>query len=56
MSPNNYDIEKRIWDAADELRANSKLKSIEYFRACPGPHLSALGGPQVHLGREGVGG
>src|SRR5712664_947487 len=23
-------IEKRLWDAADELRANSKLKSSEY--------------------------
>lgn len=27
---NNSDIEKRLWDAADELRANSKLKSAEY--------------------------
>jgi type I restriction enzyme M protein len=24
------DVEKRLWDAADELRANSKLKSSEY--------------------------
>jgi type I restriction-modification system DNA methylase subunit len=24
------DLEKRLWDAADELRANSKLKSHEY--------------------------
>jgi len=24
------DIEKRLWDAADQLRANSKLKSSEY--------------------------
>ena len=23
-------LEKRLWDAADELRANSKLKSSEY--------------------------
>jgi type I restriction enzyme M protein len=29
--PNNHNqIEKRLWDAADELRANSKLKSWEY--------------------------
>ncbi len=29
--PANYtDVEKRLWDAADELRANSKLKSSEY--------------------------
>jgi len=27
---NNSDIEKRLWAAADELRANSKLKSSEY--------------------------
>ena len=29
--PNNHnEIEKRLWDSADELRANSKLKSSEY--------------------------
>jgi type I restriction enzyme M protein len=27
---NNTEIEKRLWEAADELRANSKLKSSEY--------------------------
>jgi type I restriction enzyme M protein len=27
---NHTDLEKRLWDAADELRANSKLKSSEY--------------------------
>jgi type I restriction enzyme M protein len=27
---NNTDIEKRLWDAADQLRANSRLKSSEY--------------------------
>jgi len=27
---NNNEIEKRLWDAADEMRANSKLKSSEY--------------------------
>ncbi len=27
---NNTEIEKRLWDAADDLRANSKLKSSEY--------------------------
>jgi type I restriction-modification system DNA methylase subunit len=27
---NNNQIEKRLWDAADELRANSKLKSSAY--------------------------
>ena len=30
MPGNNNEIEKRLWDAADELRANSKLKSSEY--------------------------
>lgn len=30
MPANTTDIEKRLWDAADELRANSKLKSSEY--------------------------
>ena len=30
MTANITEIEKRLWDAADELRANSKLKSSEY--------------------------
>ena len=30
MIANNTEIEKRLWDAADRLRANSKLKSSEY--------------------------
>lgn len=30
MPSNNTEIEKRLWDAADDLRANSKLKSSEY--------------------------
>ncbi len=30
MPANTTDIERRLWDAADELRANSKLKSSEY--------------------------
>ena len=30
MPANTTDIEKRLWAAADELRANSKLKSSEY--------------------------
>ncbi len=30
MSSNNSEIEKRLWEAADELRANSKLRSSEY--------------------------
>ena len=31
MPANNTEIEKRLWDAADELRANSRLRSSEYF-------------------------
>jgi type I restriction enzyme M protein len=30
MPSNNTDLEKRLWKAADELRANSKLRSAEY--------------------------
>jgi len=30
MPANNTEIERRLWDAADELRANSKLRSQEY--------------------------
>lgn len=30
MAAFNNEIEKRLWDAADELRANSKLKASEY--------------------------
>ncbi|BAZ44506.1 N-6 DNA methylase [Chondrocystis sp. NIES-4102] len=30
MPANTTDLERRLWDAADELRANSKLKSSEY--------------------------
>ena len=30
LRANHTDLEKRLWSAADELRANSKLKSSEY--------------------------
>jgi type I restriction enzyme M protein len=30
LPANTTDLEKRLWDAADELRANSKLKASEY--------------------------
>jgi type I restriction enzyme M protein len=30
MPTNHTEVEKRLWEAADELRANSKLKSSEY--------------------------
>ena len=30
MPNNNSQLEKRLWDAADQLRANSKLRPAEY--------------------------
>jgi type I restriction enzyme M protein len=30
MANNHSELEKRLWEAADDLRANSKLKSAEY--------------------------
>jgi type I restriction enzyme M protein len=30
MAANNNEFEKKLWAAADELRANSKLNSSEY--------------------------
>lgn len=30
MSATNNQLENRLWEAADELRANSKLKASEY--------------------------
>lgn len=30
MPPDLAELEKRLWDAADELRANSALKASEY--------------------------
>src|SRR5208283_906379 len=30
MPANHTEVEKRLWESADELRANSKLKSSEY--------------------------
>ena len=30
MNTNLNDIERRLWSAADELRANSQLKASEY--------------------------
>jgi hypothetical protein len=41
-----HDIEARLWDAADELRANSKLKSSEY---CGRPRSRRDAGGSVYL-------
>ena len=32
MPANNTEIEKRLWNAADELRANSRLRAADYSR------------------------
>jgi len=37
LPANVTDLEKRLWDAADELRANSKLKASEYGEPVLGP-------------------
>lgn len=36
MPANHNEIEKRLWDAADKPRANSKLKSSVYSVLVPG--------------------
>jgi hypothetical protein len=38
----NAALEKRLWDAADQFRANSGLKSQEYSGSRPRPHLPAV--------------
>ena len=35
------ELEERLWDAANELRANSKLKSSEYSVTVLGPDADA---------------
>ena len=30
MASNNSELDKRLWTAADQLRANSRLKATEY--------------------------
>lgn len=36
MPANNTDLEKRMWDAADQLRANSSLTSTQFSTPCLG--------------------
>jgi putative acetyltransferase len=48
MPANTTELEKRLWGAADELRANSKLKSSEYSVPIP---LAVL--PEFQ--RQGIG-
>jgi len=51
MPANTTEIEKRLWDAADKLRANSKLKSSEYSipALCGRVTCSCRGWPHVKL-------
>ncbi len=51
MATDLAELERRLWEAADELRANSKLTAHEYrdpvlglisdLLTCPGPDLTA---------------
>jgi type I restriction enzyme M protein len=36
MHANLIELEKKLWSAADELRANSELKSADYSVPVPG--------------------
>ncbi len=45
MPANTTEIEKRLWEAADDLRANSKLKSSEYS-------MPVLGTPIISSSRQ----
>jgi len=42
MPAKHNEIEKRLWEAADELRANSKLRSSEYSPPVLGLILKTL--------------
>ncbi len=42
MATNYAELEKRLWDSADALRANSELKASEVFGAGVGIDLPAL--------------
>ena len=54
MPANTTEIEKRLWDVADDLRANSKLKSSEYSVPVLGLDLPALRRLQVQPRRAGI--
>ena len=43
---NTQELERRLWEAADELRANSKLKSSEYAMPVLGLIFLRLAGGQ----------
>lgn len=46
-------LESELWEAADDLRANSKLTSQQYCMPVLGPHLPALRvGPLQARGRS----
>ncbi len=56
MANNLSEIEKRLWESADQLRANSNLKSSEYSVPVLGLIFSALRRSQVLHRRAGTGG
>lgn len=47
MAPDLNELLRRLWEAADQLRANSGLRASEYSTRCPRTHLSALRRPPV---------
>ena len=55
MPANTTDIEKRLWNAADELRANSKLKSSEYSVPVLGLIFLRYADHKFARGRAGIG-
>ena len=50
MPPNN-DLEKRLWAAADQLRANSSLTAQEYSRPVLGLILDTAAMGETFLGQ-----
>lgn len=55
MAANTTDLEKRLWEAADELRANSKLN---FLKAAPGfePGVEVLQTSALPLGYAAIAG
>ena len=44
-------LEQRLWDSADQLRANSGLTSAQYSTPCCGARMDKLAAMQTELGR-----
>lgn len=54
MTGNHNNIEKRLWDAADQLRANSKLKSSEYSVPVLGLIFLRFADHKFSMAKEGI--